>query len=431
MDNMSNDIIDQVVNIFLNETKIAEGCTEPIAIALSCAKARSILNNIPDKIEMILSGNIIKNVKSVIVPNSGGKVGIEVAAAMGALYGDSDKELMTISQVTPDQMDIVNNFINKNSITVARADNDLKLYIKATLYYKEEFVSVELKHHHTNITEIIHNNKILLKENKLERDNIEIDPASILNIDLIYKATQAVAIDLIKNRIDQIIKCNYAIAQEGLTHRYGVNIGLNIKRGIDGGFYGGDVRNISASFAAAASDARMGGSAMPVITASGSGNIGIISTIPLIVYCQEKKINNDMLSRGLFFSILSAVYLKVGIGRLSAHCGPSIVSAGLAGALVYLNNGSLEQIKSAVNTTLSGIAGAICDGANSSCAVKIANAVYAAYDGAISALNNNQITKNDGIVGNSVEDTIHNIGKMAKDAMKATDEYVLQLMTRQ
>lgn len=430
MPKINSDLLSQIVTLFHKETQPAEGCTEPIAIALAAAKATEILGCKPERMNITVSGNIIKNVKSVIVPNSTGMVGIAVSAAMGAFAGDASLELMVISKVIPPQMDIVKAFLAKNTVTINRADNNLKLYIKIELFAKDQSASLELKHMHTNFTEIIHNGKVLLKLIEDESLTKITDPADFLTIDMIYDAAKAVDTSLIKERMDKIVACNTAIANEGLRGTYGVNIGRNIQLSMERGFYGRDARNHSASVTSAASDARMGGSAMPVMTASGSGNVGLTASLPIITYCKDNNLSDEIMYRGLFFSIMSALHIKLSIGRLSAHCGPSVAAGAVAGALVFINDGNYQMVANAITNTLSGVSGAICDGANSSCAVKIANATYAAFDGAAMAMNGSTITPGDGLIAKDLEATIKNIGELAQKGMREADEVVLDIMTR-
>ena len=304
-------LINKVIDLFKNEVIPAEGCTEPIAIAYATAKAREILGCEPEHINLLLSGIIIKNVKSVFVANSGNMVGIEVAAAMGALAGDASQELMVLSKVTPEQMVKVREFLAKDTVHYAKSDNNLKLYIKVKMIAGNQSVSVELKHVHNNITEIVKNGEVEFRVNeKSAKAKIEND-AEILNIKLIYDLAKEIDINLLKPILEKIISCNTAISIEGLTHDYGVRTGKNIKTSIERGFYGKDARNLSASNAAAASDARMGGSAMPVMTAAGSGNVGLTSSIPIITYCRENGLSEDKMMRGLIFSILASVHINV------------------------------------------------------------------------------------------------------------------------
>jgi len=428
--NFNQDVIDKIVNLFKSEVIPAEGCTEPIAIALAAAKAREVLGTEPEHINLILSGNIIKNVKSVFVPNSGNMIGIEVAAAMGALAGDVAQELMVLSKVAPEDMVKVRNFLARGTVSYTKSDNNLKLYIKVKMIAGNQSVSVELKHVHNNITEIIKNGEVQLRINENSATAKLEDDAAILNIKMIYELAKIIDVNLLRPILDKIVSCNTAISVEGLTHDYGVRTGKNIKFSIERGFYGKDARNLSASNAAAASDARMGGSAMPVMTAAGSGNVGLTSSLPVITYCRENNLSEEKLLRGLIFSILASIHIKNNIGRLSAYCGPMCAAGAVSGALVFLNDGDYDMIGKAIINTLSGVSGVFCDGANSSCSVKIANGTYAAFDGAASAMNGNVITPGDGIVAGDVEATIRNIGELARDGMRETDDVILEIMTR-
>jgi L-cysteine desulfidase len=429
MDQHNSPLIQQILDLLRSEIVPAEGCTEPIAIAFAAAKATQVLGRSPEKMHISLSGNIIKNVKSVVVPNSGGMVGIGVAAAMGAFAGDPERELMVISEVRPEQLAAVKAFLATKAIHIQHAKFDLKLYIKVKVFAGDESASVEVKYGHTHITEICNNGKVLFQEPADESQPPE-DAASILSVKLIYDLAKTIDINLIKELFDRVIAYNTAIAHEGLTHDYGVNIGRNIQQSIQSGFYGNDIRNNAASLAAAGSDARMGGSAMPVMTTAGSGNVGLSASLPVITFCQEKKISEELLYRGLFFSHLTTIHIKAKIGRLSAYCGPMCAAAGVAGALGFINNFGYEVIAKAIINTLGGVSGILCDGANSSCAVKIANGTYAAYDGIAMAANGNVIADGDGIVSADVEQTIINIGELAKRGMQETDEVILEIMTR-
>lgn len=425
-----NDVtIKKIIDLLNNEIIPAEGCTEPIAIAYAAAKATEILGKKPEKMNISISGNIIKNVKSVVVPNSGGMVGIAVSAAMGAFAGDPSKELMVISDVPPEKLADVKEFLDKQVVHIQNSKNNLKLYIKVKVFAGAEFASVEMKHSHTNITEIVKNGEILHKATEDSSGNPE-DAAAILSIKLIYDMAKTIDVNLVKGIFDRVIECNLAIANEGLTHDYGVNIGRNIKKSIDNGFYGNDIRNKAASLAAAGSDARMGGSAMPVMTTAGSGNVGLTASLPVVTYARERNKTDEELYRALFFSHLATVHIKSRIGRLSAYCGPMCAAGGVAGAIGLLNDFDYETVAKAIINTLAGVSGVLCDGANSSCAVKIANGTYAAYDGIAMAANGNVVADGDGIVAADVEETIKNIGELAQKGMQETDEVILDIMTR-
>ncbi|MDD3265939.1 MAG: L-serine ammonia-lyase, iron-sulfur-dependent, subunit alpha [Burkholderiales bacterium] len=395
-------LIKQVIQLLNDEIIPAEGCTEPIAIAYAAAKATEVLGKKPEKMNIYISGNIIKNVKSVVVPNSGGMVGIAVSAAMGAFAGDASKELMVISAVKPEQLSEVKAFLDKQVIHIQNSKNNMKLYIKVKVFAGSESASVEMKHSHTNITEIVKNDEVIHKLDDSNHVSPE-DAAAILSIKLIYDLAKTIDTSLIKDIFDKVIDCNLAIANEGLNNDYGVNIGRNIKKSMDSGFYGSDVRNKAASLAAAGSDARMGGSAMPVMTTAGSGNVGLTASLPVVTYARERGKTQEELYRALFFSHLATVHIKASIGRLSAYCGPMCAAGGVAGAIGLLNEFDYDTVAKSIINTLAGVSGVLCDGANSSCAVKIANGTYAAYDGIAMAANGKVVANGEGIVAGDVE----------------------------
>lgn len=419
----------QVLEILREEIVPAEGCTEPIAIAYVSAYARKLLGRAPEHITVCPSGNIVKNVKSVVIPSSGGLVGIEAAAAMGALAGDSGRELMVISRVSDEQRAQVRAFLDEGRVSVALAENDSKLYVKVVLTAGADTVSVEIKHTHTNITHIEKNGEVLLDTPCSDGDfNSSLSDRSILSVELIYELAKTIDLDLIRPLFVEVIDKNSRIAYEGMSGRYGVNTGRMIMENIAAGVYGNDVRNRSAAFAAAGSDARMSGCALPVMTTSGSGNQGMTCSLPIIQYCHDKLLPEDQLIRGLFLSHLATIHIKTNVGRLSAYCGAICAAAGVSGALTFLQGGALEQVAGSITNTLGNLSGVICDGAKASCALKIASGIYAAFDGSMLALHSLQLHPKDGIVGVDVEHTIGHVGELAQDGMRETDNAILEIM---
>ena len=423
------ELLQRVLDILHEEIVPAEGCTEPIAIAYVAAYAAKLLRRTPERIEVIPSGNIVKNVKSVVIPNSGGLVGIEAAAAMGALAGDSDRELMVISSVSEVQRSAVRDFLARDRVTVGLADNDSKLYVKVILTAGDDRVSVEVKHTHTNVTRIERNGEVLLDVPCADGDfNSSLADRSILSVELIYDLAKTMDLEAVRPLFLEVIDRNSRIAHEGLSGHYGVNTGRMIMENIADGTYGNDVRNRAAAFAAAGADARMSGCALPVMTTSGSGNQGMTCSLPIIQYCHDKLLGEDRLIRALFFSHLATVHIKTNVGRLSAYCGAVCAAAGVSGALTLLQHGTLEQVSGAITNTLGNLSGVICDGAKASCALKIASGVYAAFDGSMLALKSQQLHPKDGIVGVDVEHTIGHVGELAQDGMRETDSAILDIM---
>lgn len=425
-------VTEKVLNILKEELVPAEGCTEPIAIAYAASKLTNILGNVPEKIDAYLSGNIVKNVKSVKIPNSNGMVGIEASVAMGALLGDSTKELMVIAHADTNRLPEVKKYVDDKKIKVFLNEGDVKLYIRLEGTYKDETATVEIQHYHTNITKIIKNG-VEIKGCSCDEvctSNDVMTDRTFLSVELIYDLAKNIDLALIKPYFEKVIAYNSAIAKEGLTNYYGIAIGKTIQEGMEEGVYGNDLRNKMASFASAGSDARMNGCSLPVVTTSGSGNQGMTCSLPVIKFCEEKKLSQEELIRGLFFSHMTTIHIKSNIGRLSAYCGAICASAGVAGAISFLSGLSLTQINYAIETTLATMSGVICDGAKSSCATKIASGVSAAFDGYYAASKNRKFEFGEGIVGKDVESTIKHVGILGQDGMKITDEVILDIMIK-
>ena len=420
-----------ILNILKEEIVPAEGCTEPIALAYVCAKAVEILGEKPKKIEIYVSGNMIKNVKAVQIPNSGGMIGIEVACAMGALKGDAKKELMVISEVSEEDMKEVREFLEQNVIKVIHDKTDIPLYAKAIVYSDKESALVEIKHLHTNITKIEKNGKRVLERACNDAEfSTSYEDREKLSIKEIYELAKSIDLSLIEELFNQVIERNSAIAQAGLDGEYGVNIGCMINKNIQKGLYGDDQRNRCASYASAGGDARMSGCALPVMTTSGSGNQGMAASLPIIKYCKDQGISHEKLIRTLFFSHLATIHLKSSIGRLSAFCGVICATSAVAGALTFVQDGDYESVAMAIVNSLGNVSGVICDGAKASCAMKIATGVYTAFDSSMLALSKRALHEGEGIVGKDVEETIKNIGILAKSGMKETDEVILNIMEK-
>jgi len=423
--------IEKVLKILEEEIVAAEGCTEPIALSYAAAKARRILGTIPNKVDVFLSGNIIKNVKSVTIPNSDGMVGIEAAIAMGLIAGDDRKELMVISDVTSEQLTEVKEFLAKDIIKTHVHPGDIKLYIRLEILNDKDNVVLEIKHTHTNVTQILKNGKVLLSQVCNDGDfNSSLTDRKVLTVKFIYDLAKTIDIDLIRPIFQKVVNYNSAIAEEGLKGKYGVNIGKMILENIEKGIYGNDVRNKAASYASAGSDARMSGCALPVMTTSGSGNQGMTASLPIIKFAAEKNLSEEELIRGLFVSHLITIHVKTNVGRLSAYCGAICAAAGVAASLTYLHGGSYEMVCAAITNILGNLSGVICDGAKASCAMKISSGIYSAFDATMLALNKDVLKSGDGIVGVDIEETIRNVGELAQSGMKGTDETILDIMTK-
>jgi len=421
--------VQNVMNILREEIVSAQGCTEPIAIAYVSSKAVEVLGHEPDSIDVYVSGNIIKNAKSVQIPNSKGMVGIEAATALGAIAGNANDELMVISSLNETDISRVKKYLANHKINVIHDSTDVKLYIKIVAKFKNESALVEIKHFHTNITKIEKNQELLLEQicNDFNFKTTTED-RSILSIKNIYHIANSIDVKKIESIFSQVIKYNSAIAQAGLNEEFGVNIGSLIQKNINIGIYGDDIRNKCASFTSAGSDARMSGCSLPVMTTSGSGNQGMTASLPIIKYCEERKFNHEKLLRGLLFSHLTTIHLKTNVGRLSAYCGVMCASSAVSGAIAYLEDADLETISNAISNSLGNVSGMICDGAKASCATKIATGIYAAFDSSMLALNHKFLHGGEGIIAHDIEDTIKNIGILAQSGMKKTDDIILKIM---
>ncbi|WP_300393257.1 serine dehydratase subunit alpha family protein [Fusobacterium sp.] len=422
-------MINKILNILNEEIIPAEGCTEPIAIAYAASKLTSVLGNIPEKIDIYLSGNMIKNVKSVKIPNSEGMVGIESSVAMGAILGNCEKELMVISHVDTYRLSEVKEYVESGKINVFLNKSDIKLYIRIEGTYGNDSAVVEIQNYHTNITKIVKNGEEIKGcscDDKCGGDVMT--DRTFLSLELIYELAKSIDLSLIEPIFQKVIDYNTAIANEGLKNDWGIAIGKTIKEGIEEGVYGNDIRNNMASFASAGSDARMNGCSLPVMTTSGSGNQGMTASLGVIKFCEMKGISHEELIRGLFFSHMTTIHIKSNIGRLSAYCGAICASAGAAGAISFLDGLSLEQINYAIETTLGTLSGVICDGAKSSCATKIASGITCAFDSYFAAKKNRKLLFGEGIVGKNVEATIKNAGILGQEGMQVTDEVILDIM---
>lgn len=422
-------MINKIMSILAEEIVPAEGCTEPIAIAYASSKLRDILGNIPESIDIYLSGNMIKNVKSVKIPNSNGMTGIESAVAMGIIAGKTEKELMVISHINTTLIPEVKKYASSGNIHIKLNKSDVKLYIKVEGTYKNDKATVEIQNYHTNITQITKNGEEILGKSCDEKcnDNTMTD-RSFLSVELIYNLAKSIDFNLIEPIFKKVIDYNTAIAEEGLKNEWGISIGKTIQEGIVEGIYGDDLRNHMASYASAGSDARMNGCSLPVMTTSGSGNQGLTASLGVIKFCQIKNISYENMIRGLFFSHMTTIHIKTNIGRLSAYCGAICASAAASGALAFLDNLSLKQINWAIENTLGTLSGIICDGAKSSCATKIASGITCAFDSYYAAKKNRKLLFGEGIIGKEIETTIKNAGILGKDGMKETDEIILNIM---
>ncbi|EKV57021.1 L-cysteine desulfidase family protein [Brachyspira hampsonii] len=419
---MDKTLYNNYINILKEELIPALGCTEPIAIAFAGAKIREIIGNIPEHITVKCSGNIIKNVKGVTVPNSGGLKGIDTAAILGLIGGDASKNLEVLSAVKQDDIYKTKELLNKKFCTCELIEGDENLHIIIEAEYKNTNALVEIKNSHTNITKIIKNGEKLLNSDNSSNKKEE-DIRETLNIKDILTFANEVNIDDIKDTIKRQIELNYSIAEEGLKNDYGSSVGKTLMK-----YYGDDIKNKAKAYASAGSDARMGGCSMPVVTNSGSGNQGITVSVPVIKYAEYMKVSEEKLYRALVLSNLIAILQKKHIGKLSAFCGVVCAATGAASAIAYLNDADYNIICNTITNALCTIGGMVCDGAKSSCASKIAEAVDCGILAFNLARDGKVFKAGDGLVKNDIEETIDSIGRMAKEGMKGTDIEILNIM---
>lgn len=411
------------VNILKRELVPAMGCTEPIAIAFCAAKAREILGNMPKTVHIQASGNIIKNVKSVIVPHSCGQKGLEAAAAVGIFYGRSERELEVISAVTAEEEKSLLEKMGELKITVSPLESEHILDLIVTLSDEDDSVSVHIEDEHTNVVEIIKNGRcVYVEKNEAELPREE-DGKELLNICDIYDFANTVEISDIRDIISRQVEYNTAISREGMNQNYGARIGIILSH------RGNDIRTRACAAAAAGSDARMGGCDMPVVICSGSGNQGMTASLPVITYAEYYKKSEEELYRALVLSNLVTLHLKSGIGRLSAYCGAVSAGAGAGAGIAYLLTGELDTISHTIVNALAISSGIICDGAKSSCAAKISMAVDAGIMGYEMYCEGCQFFGGEGLVSKGVENTIRNIYALGHDGMKETDKKIIEIMT--
>ena len=411
------------IQILKEELVPAMGCTEPIALAYAGAKAREILGCVPDKVLVEASGSIIKNVKSVIVPNTNHLKGIPAAVTAGIIAGKAEKELEVIAEVTPDEIEQMITFLKETPITVEHIDQGITFDIVLTLHKEDSYAKVRIANYHTNIVHIEKDGEVIF-DIPVEGENEEgLTDRSLLDMKSIWNFINTVDVVDIKEVIGRQIEYNTAIADEGLRGDYGANIGSVLLSA-----YGDDVRTRAKARAAAGSDARMNGCELPVIINAGSGNQGMTCSLPVLEYAKELNVTEEKKYRALALSNLTAIHQKTGIGRLSAYCGAVSAGAAAGAGIAYLCGGGYEEVIHTVVNALAIVSGMVCDGAKASCAAKIAASVDAGILGYNMYLNGQQFYAGDGIVTKGVEATIQNIGRLGKEGMRETNEEIIKMM---
>lgn len=411
------------VAILEEELMLATGCTEPIAIAYCAATLRETLGGAPESVLAEVSGNILKNVKSVVVPNTGGMKGINAAVAAGIVAGEADAELQVISSVTEEKLQAIHDYAAATAIHTAYMENTpCMLDIRLTGTRGTDKAVVRIANNHTNIIYVEKNGTVLLDKPLVASAEDNLQDKSVLNLAEILEFADQVELSRIEGVVGRQIACNSAIAEEGLTGKWGAAVGCTLLSGAQ------DVRTEARAYAAAGSDARMSGCEMPVVIVSGSGNQGITASMPVVRYAKHLGVSREKMLRAVAVSDLITIHQKTGIGRLSAFCGAVSAGIGAAAGIAYLHDESYDVIAETVTTAMGMISGTVCDGAKPSCAAKIAAAVEAGLLSYAMAKAGRRFHGGDGIVTRGVEGTIANIGVLAREGMRETDRVILNIM---
>ena len=421
---LTNEIKNAYISILREELMPATGCTEPIALAYAAARLRDVLGAMPERIRAEVSGNIIKNVKSVVVPNTGGMKGIQAAIAAGAAAGDAEQLLQVIAHVPEEKHGAIAAYAKEVPIEVVCSDTTRMLDIRLTGWAGEHSALVHIANSHSNIVREEKDGAVLLERPVTDSAEDNLTDKSSLNVADILEFAGTVDLDEVSDLLEQQLSCNTANAEEGLKNSWGANIGSIFLRD-----YPQDIKTEAKAWAAAGSDARMSGCEMPVVILSGSGNQGITASVPLARYAAHLGASRESLYRALLVSDLVTIHQKSGIGRLSAYCGAVSAGVGAGAGIAYLLDGSFEAVAHTIVNAVAIISGTICDGAKPSCAAKIAASVDAGILGYHMYRGGQEFKGGDGIVTKGVDRTIANIGILAKEGMRQTDRTILEIMT--
>ena len=416
-------LYEQYINILKEELRPAMGCTEPIALAYGAAKARQALGAMPDKVRLFVSGNIIKNVKSVVVPNTGGLHGLAAALCAGIVAGDADGELQVIRNVPREMHARIKDYMDNLDLDIQPAHSDMVFDIDIFLYAGSDHVRLRIANHHTNLVLLEKNGEILLEKPVMESSEDQLTDKSCLTIEKIVEFADCLEVEDLRGFVDEQVRCNMIIAEEGLAGDWGANIGTVILHR-----QGDSLEKKASAYAAAGSDARMSGCEKPVMIVSGSGNQGITASVPVAVYAREIGASEERLLKAVALSNLVTIHQKAGIGRLSAYCGAISAGCGAGAGIAYLNGGDANAIAHTVVNAIAILSGTICDGAKPSCAAKIAAAVDAGILGYHMYQEGQQFYSGDGIVTKGVDNTVYNVGTLAREGMRQTDRTILEIM---
>lgn len=417
-------ILQSYTDILHEELVLATGCTEPIAIAYCAATLQKLLGCRAERVEAVLSGNILKNVKSVVVPNTGGRKGIRPAIAAGMVAGDPAKGLQVIAELPEEKLPALEEFLNTTQIDITCGDSPCRLDIDLRASGEGHTARARITNHHTNLVYLERDGEVLRELPVVDAAEEHMTDKSCLNVENILRYADTVLLEKVEDVLLRQVELNSAIAEEGLRGAWGAQIGRILMED-----YGDDLKQRAKAYAAAGSDARMSGCDLPVVILSGSGNQGITACMPVVVYARQIGATKEQLCRALIVSDLVTILQKSGIGRLSAYCGAISAGVGAGAGICYLLGGGLSAVAHTVVNAVAILSGTICDGAKPSCAAKIAAAVDAGIMGYRMYLHHREFHHGEGIVGCSVEDTIANVGRLARQGMRQTDHTILRIMS--
>lgn len=418
------------IDVLKKEVVPALGCTEPIAVALATAKAREVLGKEAERLEVYVSPNIYKNGMGVGIPGTG-STGLDIAAALGAIGGKADAVLEVLKDTSEQDIKQAKEMVSQKLAQVKLKKTDIKLYVEAICFNGKDFAKVIIKDNHSNIVFVQLNDNIVLKKDddkKEKKEKVDSEDKRFLSVEKIYDFALSVDIKDIEFLLEGV-RLNKNIAKEGLNNDYGLKVGKTLAESIKKGILADDIQNYAMALTAAASDARMDGCMMSVMSNSGSGNQGLTVILPVVAVAEKLKSSQEELIRALALANLIAIHIKSYLGRLSALCGCVVASAGASCGITYLMGGKLENIVYALKNMIGNITGMICDGAKTGCALKVSTGVSAAIQSALLAINGIEISEKDGIIHQDVEETIKNIAKIGSQGMKQADELILEIMT--
>lgn len=420
---MDSTMMKQYAAILKEELLPAMGCTEPIAVAYAAAYLTRVLGGRPKEIDAEVSGNILKNVKSVVVPNTGGLCGVKAAIAAGVVAGDPDRKLEVISSVTPQQRAQIKEYMQTCPIALSCMQTPRMLDIRLTGRSENKEAVVQISNNHTNIVYVEYNGKIVLQRPASDDAEDNLTDKSVLNVRDIVSFAKDAPLALFYDAVKRQIDYNSAIAEEGISGKWGAGVGWVMLQSAPD-----DVATQARAYAAAGSDARMSGCELPVVIVSGSGNQGITACVPVVRFAKYLKADEEKTVRAVALSDLITIHQKTGIGRLSAYCGAVSAGCGAACGVAYLFGGGEEAVAATLKNAIAIASGMICDGAKPSCAAKIATSVQAGLLGYAMYRKQKGFKGGDGIVSDDVEDTIRSVGVLAKDGMQHTDKVILDIM---